>query len=135
METRRKVYILLILSIVWATIIFVGCTMPSKAIPKLSIPYIDKVAHFVFFFVQSILLSLLFYFKTRRRYFQIILFCTLVAFVYGGVIEILQNNFFDRTGDIYDLIADALGGLSGAICYPAFLRISVKLRMSRRRRN
>jgi len=126
METGRKVFILLILCIVWATIIFVGCTLPPRDIPKFSISNIDKAAHFGFFFVQSILLSLLFHFKTRRNYFQIILFSTLQAFLYGGIIEILQNEFFDRSGDWFDLLADVLGGLSGALAYPAILKFFKK---------
>jgi VanZ family protein len=46
-----------------------------------------------------------------------------MAFVYGGLIEILQNNFFNRTGDLYDLIADISGGFTGAMIYPTILRL------------
>jgi len=130
METRRKVFILLILCIAWAAVIFVGCTLPPRAIPKFNIPNIDKTAHFGFFFVQSVLLSLLLYFKTRRSYFQIILFSTLQAFLYGGIIEIMQNEFFYRTGDLYDLLADVIGGLSGALTYPTILKFFKKFSRS-----
>ena len=115
METRNKTYILLTLSIVWSILIFVLCTIPQNSLPKIKILHIDKVAHFGFFFVQSVLLSLLLRFRTNRSFFQIILLSTWQAFIYGGIIEIVQNEFFNRTSELYDLIADTLGGFCGAI--------------------
>ena len=127
MEKRKKIGVLLILSIIWTIVIFVLCTMPPSGIPEVRIPYLDKIAHFGIFFVQSVLLSLLFNFQSRKSYFQIILLSTLLAFAYGGLIEILQSEFFNRTGDFYDLIADILGGFAGAIAYPTILRLFRKL--------
>jgi VanZ family protein len=83
----------------------------------------DKAAHFGVFFVQSVLLSLLFNFQIRKSYFTIILLSTLMVFVYGGLIEILQANFFNRQGDIYDLLADVAGGFVGAMFFPTFIRL------------
>ena len=127
MGSNKKTYVLLILSIVWALLIFYFCTIPSSKIPGFKIPHLDKVAHFGFFFVQSILLSLLFNFQTRKSYFQIILLSTMLAFIYGGLIEILQSKFFNRAGELYDLIADILGGFVGAMIYPTILRIYRKV--------
>ena len=127
MEKRKKVYLLLISSVVWAIIIFVLCTLPPSEVPKTKILYFDKVAHFGIFFIQSVLLSLFLNFRTRKSYFQKILFSTLMAFIYGGLIEILQTKFFNRSGDIYDLVADIVGGLFGAIIYPVILRILRRL--------
>ena len=127
MGKRKKTYILLILSVVWAIIIFFLCTMPNPEVSKFSIPHFDKMAHFGIFFVQSVLLSLLLNFQTRKSFFQIILFSTLLAFVYGGLIEILQSKFFNRSGEFYDLIADIMGGFFGAIAYPTILRVINKI--------
>ena len=123
MAKIKKVYLFLVLSIAWAILIFVLCTMPSSDLPSTKIPYLDKIAHFGIFFIQSILLSLLFNFQARKSYFQIILLSTLLAFVYGGFIEILQSEFFNRSGDPYDLLADIFGGFVGAIIYPTTLRV------------
>lgn len=123
MEKKKKTYILLGLSVVWAVLIFVFCTMPSNRLPSVRIPHLDKVAHFGFFFVQSVLLSLLFNFQTKRSYFQIICLSTVLAFAYGGLIEIMQGVFFNRSADVYDLIADIVGGFAGAMFYPTVLRI------------
>jgi VanZ family protein len=97
--------------------------MPPSDLPRFRIPNMDKIAHFVFFFVQSVLLSLLLRYRTKRSYLDIIILSTFQAFLYGGVIEFLQNEFFNRTGDLYDLMADTLGGLFGAVTYPVFFRL------------
>ena len=123
MEKRKKTIILLILSIVWSILIFVLCTMPANDLPKYRILYMDKIAHFGFFFVQSVLLSLLLRYRTKRSYLDIIILSTFQAFLYGGVIEFLQNEFFNRTGDLYYLMADTLGWLLGAVTYPGFFRL------------
>jgi VanZ family protein len=123
MKTNNKTYIWLFLSIAWALLIFYFCTMPPEKIPETNIPYADKVVHFGFFFVQSVLLSLMFNFQAKNSYFQIIFLATLLTFIYGGLIEILQSRFFNRTGDFYDLLADILGGFVGTITYPTLLKI------------
>ena len=123
MEHKRRVYVLLLMSVVWAILIFVVCMMPSGRVPKVGIPYMDKVFHFGVFFVQSVLLSLLPNIRTKSGYFRIILLSTLPAFVYGGLIEILQSRYFGRTGEWGDLIADVAGGLAGAMAYPAMLKL------------
>jgi VanZ family protein len=111
------------LSIAWALLIFHFCTMSPDKIPGIKIPHADKAVHFGFFFVQSVLLSLMFNFQAKKSYFQIILLATLLTFIYGSLIEILQSRFFNRTGDLYDLIADILGGFTGAMIYPTLLRM------------
>ena len=123
MEKRKKICILLILSISWAILIFVLCALPPGNLHSVRIPYFDKVAHFGVFFVQSLLVSLLFNFQTRKSYIQIILLSTILAFAYGGLIEILQSKFFNRSGEVLDLIADILGAFTGAMIYPTILRL------------
>ena len=121
MKKRSVAYTLMIIIIAWSILILVLCTMPPSSLPKIKIPHIDKAAHFCFFFVQSALLSLLLRFQKKRKYWLIVFLSTLQAFVYGGVIELLQDRFFSRSGDWYDLLADILGGFCGAIVYPAIL--------------
>ena len=111
------------LCIVWAILIFIGCTMSPAHLPQLNVRHIDKVEHFVVFFVQSVLLSVLLHFKFGKSYVKIIFLSTMLAFVYGGVIEIVQSKFFDRTGDYVDLIADVLGGFFGATAYIVLLKL------------
>jgi VanZ family protein len=123
MNKKKYTYILLLLSIVWAVLIFVLCTIPSNGSPKFKIPNIDKIVHFGFFFVQSILLCLFLNFQTKYSFIKIVFISTILIFLYGGLIEIFQQEFFFRTCDIYDLIADVSGGFSGAIIYPVVIKI------------
>jgi VanZ family protein len=97
--------------------------MPSSGIPKFKIPNIDKIAHFGFFFVQSILVSLILYLQTKFNYMPIVLISTLLSFVYGGSIELLQQAYFNRTCDVLDLIADVTGGFTGAAIYPLAVKL------------
>jgi len=106
----------------WAILIFVCCTLPPNKLPRFTIPHIDKAAHFVFFFIQSVLLGMFLRFQTKWRFFQIILFVTLLAFVYGGAIEVYQSQYAHRTGELNDLIADVAGGFMGAIGLRLFLK-------------
>ena len=126
MEKKGNTWLLLSFCVIWAMIIFVLCTMPQSRLPQIKIQHLDKVAHFGCFFVQSVLLSLLLRYKTKCSYLFIILLSTLIALVYGGSIEVLQSKFFNRTGDIYDLIADVLGGLTGALIYPAIRNLDTR---------
>ena len=47
-----------------------------------------------------------------------IILATMFALLYGGLIEYLQSHFFNRTGDIVDLMADVVGGFIGAFFSP-----------------
>ena len=97
---------LILANIIWILIIFILCAMPSEDIPDphLDIPHLDKVIHFGMFFILSLLIIL-------------------TAFIYGGLIEILQHYFFNRGGDVWDLAADIAGGIAGCLCYPVTKRI------------
>ncbi|MDR3309323.1 MAG: VanZ family protein [Tannerella sp.] len=117
MKQKTTVYLLLILSLLWAVLIFILCTMPSDGLPRVRLPHIDKLAHFGFFFIESLLLSLTMYFRSRQGYWRTVILVTMLAFVYGGMIELLQSNCFNRTGDPFDLLADVLGGFLGAIIH------------------
>ena len=110
------------LCIVWTAVIFIGCTLPSNLMPTIKVLNVDKMAHFGFFFVQSVLWGLLLCFKTKQTHFQIIVLVTLSAFLYGGMIEILQSEIFNRSSELYDLIADVVGGLTGGLSYRIFAK-------------
>ncbi len=129
MKIKKEAYLLLMVNIIWAIAVFFLCAMPSGELPKIRIPYIDKIAHFGFFFIQSLLFCFMLSFQGKRRYWPIVCLATLLAVFYGGLIEILQNRFFNRTGDVYDLAADILGGFTGAIIYPAILGFFSKNRV------
>lgn len=117
--------ITVVTTILWIFTAFVLCTIPTDTIPnpRLNIPHMDKLVHFVIFFVMSALLSLTFEQLTRWNLRKIYLLAILTALVYGGLLEILQHFYFNRSGDMMDLLADIAGGIAGCLCYPIIKRV------------
>lgn len=117
-------------NIVWALIIFILCAIPGEDIPNpgLNIPHLDKVVHFGMFFIMSVLLAYVLEAKTRLPLRTIYLLAIATALVYGGAIELLQHYFFNRGGDVWDWLANILGGIAGCLCFPLSRRIFPSLR-------
>ncbi|HWZ16016.1 MAG TPA: VanZ family protein [Mucilaginibacter sp.] len=106
-------------AILWALFIFIMCTINLGEVSNSPsfFPGFDKLVHCGFFFVLVVMYC---YGSVRQQlpaslsYKTIIIF-TLVAILYGGIIELLQNYVFTwRTGDWADLFADSVGALMGA---------------------
>ena len=110
-------HIFILANILWVVIIFILCAMPSDDIPDphWNIPHLDKVVHFGMYFVLSILLIFPLEEYSCLKLSRIYLIAILVALIYGGGIEILQANFFNRSGDVWDLVAD-VQAVSQAVC-------------------
>lgn len=111
---------LFIRNIVWAIVIFILCTLPGQDLPDphLNIPHLDKIVHFGMFFIMALLLCNELEYQTRFSLRKIFLISVSVIFLYGGIIEILQKYFFNRSGDVLDLLADVAGGIIGCLLYP-----------------
>lgn len=44
---------------------------------------------------------------------KLVVFAILIPIIYGGIIEIIQDEYFpERSGDWYDFLADILGALA-----------------------
>lgn len=126
---KKKTRILLVRNIIWAAVIFILCALPSEDIPNphLQIPHLDKVVHFGMFFIMAILLCNELEYQTRFTLRKIYITTVCIAFIYGGVIELLQHYFFNRSGDMLDLLADVLGAVIGCLVYPVLKRWKNKL--------
>lgn len=111
--------------ILWTLVIFILCALPGEDIPDphLDIPHLDKIVHFGMFFIFSILLAHLLKLESSLSSGLIYAIVIFSAFVYGGTIELLQHYFFNRSGDVYDLLADMAGAIAGCLCYPLFTRL------------
>lgn len=120
---------LIVKNIMWAAIIFALCAMPGKNIPDpgVNIPHLDKVVHFGLFFVMSLLIRNAFEYEAKRSLRLICLFCIIFAFAYGGVLELLQHYFFNRTGDWLDLLTDVAGGVAGCLLYPEIKKLQQRI--------
>lgn len=116
-------------SIVWIFVILVATLLPSSGFPKQpdwGFPA-DKLAHFLLFFVLSLLLihnrsgSEL---PVTKFFF---LFVVTFAIVYGLLLETAQNYIPGRDFSWLDLLADALGGTLGMLLYGAYVKYKGKL--------
>ena len=87
-------------------------------LPELPIfPMQDKVAHVLAYTILGGLWGVFWMRKAsparNHPYFTVLI---LGAFIYGTIIEVIQQHFtFSRSGDIYDIFANLFGMLLGAI--------------------
>lgn len=85
---------------------------------NIDIPHLDKLVHFAFYFIATIL-GILFLrerSKGNRKLVKAVLAMLFFTVLYGIAMELLQHNFtLKRQGDIFDGIANTLGSLCAAI--------------------
>lgn len=99
-------------------IFYLCCLIPTDDIPDVKINFFiptDKLVHFTMYFGLS-LASAVNYIYVKRGdivIWKMLLGAFLLPIIYGGLIEIIQENYFPpRSGDWYDFLADLLGSLA-----------------------
>lgn len=115
-------------ALVWAVGIYIVLSMPSSAIPKsrlLSIEHIDKVIHFLLFFVFCFLLCYGFFkqqaFGALQKHYLV--YAILISIIYGGLTEILQALLLaSRYGNIWDFFCNSAGAITGALVFSGFVK-------------
>ena len=108
-------YRYLTLSIVWGGVIVYLLIIysPKFGLPT-SFPFLDKVVHFILFFIQSIFITNTIY-EYRNRNNRILLIVSIIfLLLLGVIIEIQQIYLPYRTFDIMDLISNFVGVFSGS---------------------
>ncbi|CEN38995.1 VanZ-like protein [Capnocytophaga cynodegmi] len=116
MLKKRKFTILLG---IWFIVVVTLSLMPGDSTPDLPrIPYIDKIAHFTFYFVFTVLffLTLKNECKCVKKIPYVYLISALFAFLLGISIELLQKTITTtRSGDIYDVFFNSFGTIVALI--------------------
>ena len=108
-------YRYLVLSIAWVFFTFYLLIIYShKESSTISFPFLDKVVHFILFFIQSILITNTLYEYSDRNNRIILILSIILLLLFGLIIEIQQIYLPYRTFQIMDLIANLLGVLSGS---------------------
>ena len=108
-------YRYLVLSIAWVFFTFYLLIIYShKESSTISFPFLDKVVHFILFFIQSILITNTLYEYSDRNNRIILILSIILLLLFGLIIEIQQIYLPYRTFEIMDLIANFLGVLSGS---------------------
>jgi VanZ family protein len=115
----------LILSIIWALIIFGLCATPGHLIPSanwLELLSFDKWVHAGMFFVLCSLLFLVVIKYDQSKMCMIIYFLTCV--LYGGLLEIMQAKCFsNRSADWQDFVANSFGCLVAVLFFKKLKKI------------
>jgi VanZ family protein len=106
---RRK--ILLTAALFWSGVILFFCLENANDIPQIQILYIDKAIHVIFHFVFTFLWFL--YLKKKlicSNNVKPLLFAVVFSFVFGILVEIMQEIFTTtRSADIFDVLSNLLG--------------------------
>lgn len=102
----------LLATVVWVVFITYACLASASEIPKatwLDIPNKDKIVHFIFYFVFTVLLYKDYKVKAGSlKKAWIFAFATAVG--YGIIIEICQGLFtVERSPDVMDALANTSG--------------------------
>ena len=87
-------------------------------LPHFELPYMDKLVHFTFYFMAAFLGALSIRERTQGNIGLIKSISIIVGAVvlYGIVIEVIQSELtVTREGDIFDVMANTLGALLGAL--------------------
>ena len=95
----RVIFIVLILLISYLTIIPFSTT-------SIDVPHLDKLLHFLAFFVLMTFLDL-----STTRPIEVHLGLILCLLLYALAIEVIQYTLPYRSADLYDIFADCLGML------------------------
>lgn len=111
---RIKQYQLRVLFWCCVIIVFILSGLPGSSTKLIAIQNIDKVAHFVTFFVLSILLLLAYDFKYPY------LWTTILMVLFGLTIEVMHLYIPDRVFSMADFAADVCGILAAFIAYKLF---------------
>ena len=115
----------LIPGIVALLIFYLTCivNVDSIPVPEKVFQY-DKVAHFGMFFVLSAVIYFDYYRLHNGKPSKVrwIFLGLIVPVIYGGVIEIVQDRFFGRSGELMDFVADTLGSLTATALVFLYMR-------------
>lgn len=115
----RKYLRYIILPIIIGLLIFTAtCLVQTDDIPQLPGNFAwDKVVHFGMFFVLSFVNFIDYYklYNGKPQLFKWMFWGFVLPVIYGGIIEILQEYFFSRSGEWADFIADFLGSLTAML--------------------
>lgn len=87
-------------------------------LPDFELPFMDKLVHFTFYFMAAVFGILSIRERTHGKSGMkiSILMIVIAVVIYGIVIEVVQSKFtVDREGDVFDVMANTLGALLGAL--------------------
>jgi VanZ family protein len=114
-------------AIIYAILIFIGSALHRVPSPDLGITWFDKIEHFSEYFIFSLLvIRALKYDPVALKGKSLFILAFLLCVFYAGTDEFHQIYVPGRDADIFDLMADSVGILCGAFCYPLLARFAAR---------
>lgn len=112
-------------ALLWGLLIYIASSIPSTKLPKLELLAYDKLIHIIIFFVFGLLVyrALQPLARGSEFFWRRILITMAIVISYGIVDELHQGTVPGRTLDIWDLVADIIGGVLSAVIYFITTRI------------
>lgn len=126
---RSSIRYIIMPGLIALAIFYLTCIVNVDSIPVPGrVLHYDKLAHFGMFFVLSgaIYLDYYLFHKGQPNKFMWMLLGLVIPVVYGGAIEIVQEQFFSRSGEWMDFVADVLGSISATVIALIYLYVKPK---------
>ena len=102
---------------VYAGVIFYLSSL-SRPLPELGIPFFDKAAHIFEYAFFGFLASRAFKNSPRKIFFENFkALAILISIIYGISDEFHQGFISGRQFSVFDILADGIGGILGALTY------------------
>jgi len=103
-------------AVLWAGVIFGLSSIPGPNLPKIAIIGIDKIAHVSVYMILGLLIFRSFHRRSDTEIFQWkrVFLAVAMVMLYGISDELHQGYVPGRTLDVFDMLADVLGGLLAA---------------------
>ena len=121
-ERKRRIF-WTVLVVLWSAGVLYGSLAPQDGMPAAGwlgrIPHFDKVVHFGFYAGEVFFVMHL---APPRGWLKWALLAGIVAL--SGAIEVAQELWFGRSGDLADLAANCTGALAGMALWAATCRRS-----------
>jgi len=101
--------------LVWAAVLFAASSVPGDQVPAVGFDGADKVAHVVLYAVLGVLLVRAFRSTSGGSRAKLVGVVTLATALYGASDELHQSFVPGRSPDVFDVLADTIGGVLGAL--------------------
>lgn len=114
LEKKNPLYYITLPFIVALIIFYLSCLIKPSYLPTIEVEFfipIDKIVHFCMYFGLAFVIALNYIFVNKGKIviLRLIIFAIMLPIIYGGIIELLQERYFDRDGDWFDFLANAIG--------------------------
>lgn len=115
--------------VIWLLVVSILSLTPGNKLPevKFDLFELDKVVHFIFYFILVLLINIGFRLKKSKPFYKSIICIIVIGIFIGWSIEYIQGEFItNRQFEYSDIIANSLGILVGMLIYLKYLMNNYK---------